>query len=84
MDKLELTNTLAAPGAAALDASYHRLELISNMGTNVAAMALDAADTIQASNSMEKMLAHQMAMLHQVTMKTMDKATFEPDPTQSI
>lgn len=84
IDKQELTDTLSAPGAASLDASYHRLELISNMGTNVAAMALDAADTIQASNSMEKMLAHQMATLHQATMRTMDRATFEPDPTQSI
>lgn len=84
MDKLELSDTLAAPGAAALDASYHRLELISNMGMNVAAMALDAADTIQAGNSLEKMLAHQMAMLHQAAMRSMDKATFEPDLTQSI
>lgn len=83
-DKPELSDTLAARGLAALDASYHRLELITNKGTNVAAMALDAADSIQASNSMEKMLAHQMAMLHQATMRTMDKATFESDTTQSI
>jgi len=84
MDKLDLIDTMAAPGAAALDASYHRLELISSMGTNVAAMALDAADTIQASNSLEKMLAHQMAILHQAVVKTMDKASFEPDQYQSI
>ena len=35
----------------------------------MAAMALDAADSIQAQNSLEKMLAHQLATLHHVTME---------------
>jgi hypothetical protein len=38
----ELVDTLAAPTAIALDASVHRLELVTALGTDVAAMALDA------------------------------------------
>lgn len=81
---LELVDTLAAPGATALDASANRLELVTNMGTDVAAMALDAADTIQASNSLEKMLAHQLAVCHDGAMRFAGKAHLEQDPVQMV
>ena len=81
---MELADTLAAPGAVALDASAHRLDLLTSMGLDVAAMALDAADTIQAGNSLEKMLAHQMAVCHQESMRLVSKAAFEQDPVSSV
>ena len=80
----DLRDTLAAPGAAALDASVERLNLISAFGTDVAAMALDAADSIQASNSFEKMLSHQLAVAHRSCMNLMSKAALETDTALAI
>ena len=49
------------------------------MGNDCAAMALDAAATIEAGNSLERMLAHQLAVTHKAAMTLTDKATFQPD-----
>jgi hypothetical protein len=54
------------------------------MGTDVAALALDTADTMRASNSLEKMLAHQMAVLHDTAMQNASKAALEQDPVHSV
>ncbi len=80
----ELRDTLATPNAAALDASTHRLDLVTRIGTDVAAMALDTADTIGASNSVERMYSHQMAVLHSTFMEMVSKSTMEDDPVLSI
>lgn len=80
----QLRDTLTTPGVAALEASANRLELISKMGTDVAAMALDASDTIGANNSLEKMLAHQLAACHDSAMRNMSKAILEQDPVQAV
>ena len=40
---------------------------------NALAMGIDAADSISAANSVEKMLAHQMAVAHETTMRMMDR-----------
>lgn len=74
-----ITNTLAAPDVVALDASVHRLKLLDRMGLDCAAMALDAADSIKADNSLEKMLAHQLAVAHKAALEIMDKAAFQQD-----
>ena len=74
-----LVDTLKLPDVAALDASAHRLELLGRMGNDCAAMALDAATTIEAGNSLEKMLAHQLAVAHKTAMTLAEKATFNPD-----
>ncbi|MBP5996724.1 MAG: hypothetical protein KAX99_00875 [Azonexus sp.] len=71
-----LSNTLTVPDMATLDASAHRLELLERLGLNCAAMALDAADSIQASNSLERMAAHQLAIAHKTALTLIDKATF--------
>jgi hypothetical protein len=81
---VQLVNTLAAVGVVALDASNHRLELITAHGTDVAALALDASDTVQAGNSLEKMLAHQSAVLHDNAMRYVSKANLEQDPMHSV
>jgi hypothetical protein len=79
-----MVNTLTEPTVAALEASSHRTELLTQLGTDIAAMALDAADTISANNSLEKMLAHQMAGLHQASMKMLHRANLMQDTDHSV
>jgi hypothetical protein len=55
-----------------LGASRDRLELIAD--TEVLEPALDAAQSIQAANSLEKMLVHQMAAVHRAAMKLLARA----------
>lgn len=67
-------NTLKNAKTANLEASNDRIDLLTGNRYNIAAMGLDAAESIQADNSLEKMLAHQMAMCHQTAFKLMDQA----------
>jgi hypothetical protein len=57
-----LVDTVAHPDYVSAEASRDRLGLASQAGS--LSLALDAADTIQAQDSLEKMLVHQMAVLH--------------------
>jgi hypothetical protein len=43
--------------------------LLEAGGADVAAMVLNVANTIQAGNSLEKMLAHQLAAAHKATLE---------------
>ncbi len=80
---LRLKDTMAAPDAVALDASAHRLELLDRLGTDCAAMALDAADSIQAENTMERMLAHQLAVAYMAALQMINKAVLHRDTVES-
>ena len=60
-------NTVKDPSYVTAGASHDRLELAHE--ANVLEMALDAAETAQAANSLEMMLTHQLAALHKSTMK---------------
>ena len=64
---------------AAVEASLDRSRLLLQSGTDVAAMALDAANSIQADNSLERMLAHQMATAHKLAMEQMGQVSYERD-----
>src|SRR5262245_64684472 len=55
-------DTVAHPDCVTAEASRDRLGLASQAGS--LSLALDAADTIQAQDSLEKMLVHEMAVLH--------------------
>lgn len=79
-----LVNTLTEPKIAALEASNHRTELLTMLGTDIAAMALDAAATVEAANSLEMMLAHQMAAIHQLSMKMAHRASLIQDPAVAV
>src|SRR6516225_7503465 len=57
-----LFDTVAHPDYVTAEASRDRLRLANQAG--LLSLALDAADTIQAQDSLEKMLVHQMAVLH--------------------
>lgn len=66
-------NTLETPDAAAVDASYDRTSLLLKDSFDVAGLAIDASQSIKAENSVEKMLAHQMALTHKIAFETADK-----------
>jgi hypothetical protein len=83
-DDVPLLDTMKAPGAVAMDASRDRLRLVSQVGVDCAAVALDASDTIQASNSLEKMLAHQLAVCHTAAMNYVAKANLQRDPQHAV
>ena len=64
----QLRDTVSSnPDMITAQASQERLDLAIQAG--VLALAADAADTIGAANSFEKMLAAQLAALHTITMK---------------
>jgi len=67
------TDTVERPDAITAAASMDRLKL-TDEGIGCSAMALDAAETIQAENSIEKMMAHQLAAAHKLAMTFAAKA----------
>jgi len=66
----EITNTLSNPNQAAIDASASRTNLLLDTPGDIVPLAVDAAASANADNSLEKMLAHQLAMMHTLVMKT--------------
>ena len=68
-----LYNTLDYPDFIAADASAQRMHLAKDAGA--LALGVDTADTIQAANSAELMLAHQLAAAHAGAMKLMGQVT---------
>jgi hypothetical protein len=68
------------PDLAAVEASLERSRLLLNYGTDVAAMAIDAAVSIKADNSLEKMLAHQLTAAHKTAMEQLARANKAEDP----
>lgn len=70
-----IRNTLAeGADRIAEDASLARTDLLMQPSFNSVAMGIDAAQSIAAANSLEKMLAHQMAVAHEASMRLMNQA----------
>jgi hypothetical protein len=72
-----LVDTVAHPDYVTAEASSDRLGLASQAGS--LSLALDAADTIQAQDGLEKMLVHQMAALHYGMMRATARMNKELD-----
>jgi hypothetical protein len=68
-----LYNTLDYPNFIAADASAARMHLAKDAGA--LALGVDMADTIQAANSAELMLAHQLAAAHAGAMRLMGQVS---------
>jgi hypothetical protein len=77
-----LKDTLADPNLQAIDSSLTRTRMLEV--NDVTALALDASNTVQAENSVEKMLAHQMALSHKVAFEQACKAQIERDPNVEL
>ena len=74
-----LHDVLTTPDLSAVEATLDRNRLLLQDGLDVAAMAVDAALSIEASNSLEKMLAHQLAATHKQIMKLMGAVSYQPN-----
>jgi hypothetical protein len=66
-DAVGVIDTVADPDYVTASASRERLELANEAGS--LDLALDVADSIQAQDSLEKMLVHEMAVLHRGMMR---------------
>ena len=73
-------NTLKSPDQVAFDASAERKQLLLGPQIDVCALALDSAETIGAENSLEKMLAHQLALAHRLAFDFANRAAKQTDP----
>lgn len=83
-DKKFLHDTLAVPDLAAVEASLERSRLLLDYGTDVVAMALDMSASIKAENSLEKMLAHELAAAHKMVMEQIGRARGASHPDTEI
>jgi hypothetical protein len=77
-----IRNTLASPDIASLQASMERTNLLSQGHTDVLALGIDAAQSATCETSLEKMLAHQMALAHQTAFKVIDEAMQQRNPVE--
>lgn len=77
-------NTLHKPEQVALDARSERTKLLLGPAIDVCALALDTADSIGAKDSLEKMLAHQMALSHKLALDFANRAVAQTDPIMTI
>jgi hypothetical protein len=64
-----IVDTLKNPNMISVSASELRVDLAACVWSQVAEAALDAAESAQAENSLEKILCHQMAVMHCAAMK---------------
>ena len=62
-----LADTLDNPNMISVDASGQRMNLAA--GSGILQIAVDAAESAQAGNSLEKVLCHQMAAAHHAAMR---------------
>jgi len=76
-----LRNTLEKPNIISVTASEERMEAALKAG--VLETALDAAETARASNSIEKMLAHQMAAAHNLAMNLVTQINDQMAPADA-
>ena len=67
-----IKDTLEDPDSPAVDASNERTNLL--LAAGALEICIDAASSIQAQNSLERMLAHQMALCHVNGMRLMTEA----------
>jgi hypothetical protein len=73
-----MRDTLADLDLPALDASRTRGQLLE--ANDVTALGIDVASTVAAGNTVEKLLAHQVALAHKVAFEQASKAARERDP----
>jgi len=69
-----LYDTMAVPDLIAVDAWKERSQLLLQYGGDVAAMAQDASASIKAENSLEQMMAHELAVAHKLVMELIGRA----------
>jgi len=76
------------PTVIAEDASVRRTDLLQQPTFDCVALAIDLAESIRAENSVEKAIAHQMAVAHEMSMRMANNALrytegFRPDNVEA-
>ena len=77
-----LAKRLRSPDKVTVNASVDRLNLIHN--ADVFDLALDTAESIGATNAIEKMIAHELAAAHKTAMDLLERCKEQGDPTREI
>ena len=77
-----MKDTLADPDIAAVESSEIRGRLLHQ--NDVVALGVDIAKTVQASNTAEKLICHEIAVAHRVAMQQASWALAERDPNIEI
>ncbi|HXG90032.1 MAG TPA: hypothetical protein VNJ02_17020 [Vicinamibacterales bacterium] len=76
-ERLQLRETLNNPDVIGIDASEQRADVATRAG--VLSPALDASTSVGATNSLERMMCHQMAAAHMHGMETLARVHQDPD-----
>ena len=77
-----LRDTLRDPDLAAIESSEARGRLLEQ--NDVVAMGVDIANTVRASNTAEKRIAHEIAVAHKVAMEQARRSQAERDPLMEL
>ncbi len=77
-----LENVLKTPDLLNAQATIERADLVDRAG--VFECAIEAAESVSAQNSIQKMLVHQMAAAHRHSMRLLAESEKEKDPQWSV
>ena len=75
-------DTLADPGLTAIESSEARGKLL--LANDVVALGIDISNTIGATNTMEKLLAHELALAHKIANEQASMASREYDRAMQV
>lgn len=75
-------DTLSDPDLVSVESSAMRGKLLLN--NDVVALGIDISNTVGASNTMEKLLAHQIALAHKIAFQQAELATNEDEATMAF
>lgn len=73
-----MRDTLIDSDLVGIESSERRSRMLRD--NDIVAIGLDVADTIGASNSMEKLLAHEIALAHKIANEQATKSLYDRDP----
>lgn len=77
-----IKDTLADPDLIAIEASEMRgRHLLEN---DIVALGLDVSNAVSAANTLEKLLAYDIALAHKIANEQASKASYESDPTMEL
>ena len=77
-----IKDTLSDPDMIALDASVTRGDLLLN--NDILALGLDVSNTIGAANTLDKIIAHEIALAHKVAFEQANWASTERSPEMQM
>lgn len=80
----DTARTVRVPGLADAEASEARTRLLDKAGPGVLATGLALAEETEASDGIQKMLTHQMALMHEKVFELMEDADTQREPIEYV